>query len=152
MKRFVQGEMYMQAEPETVWSVLADFHHVHRWAREVTHCEPLGDVPRGLGAGRRCVIRGVGQVDEYITRWQPGESIGYSVSRLGPIIRSESDWQLRSAEQGGTHVSLGLHYEMAWGPLGRLLDRLLVRKRLQASIPRVLKRLSRHLGNNDHAG
>ena len=146
----VTGSMAIEAPAESIWQVLADFHQVRRWAKEVTHCVPLGDVTSGIGSGRRCEIRGVGSVDEYIDVWQPHHRFGYSVSRLGPVAQASSRWQLEPAG-AGTQVTLSLHYNMRFGPLGRLLNRIIARRRLEQSIPGVLKKLRRFVEENHGA-
>lgn len=138
-----EGNAVIAADPALVWSVLGDFQNVGNWAPEVTASSSLGEADNGLGAGRRCHIRGVGEVDEFVTHWEPPKRLRYSVSPIGPIRRSESDWRVDAEPNGGTRVSLALDYQVGLGVLGRLLNTLIIQNRVEQSIPRVLSRLRR---------
>ncbi len=134
----IQGETLIAASASAAWDVLSDFHGVDTWARPVTRVVALGPAARGVGAARRCDIRGLGAVDEVVTVWEEGRRLGYRVSPVGPIGRSESLWEIEPVGPLSTRVRLRLDYDMRFGPLGALLHALLVRRLLGRNLPGAL--------------
>ncbi len=138
------GERVIEAPTEAVWNVLSDFHGVDRWAPRVTRVIALGEVKRGLGAARHCDLRGLGGIDEVVNVWEEGRRLGYEVTALGPIRRSQSLWELAPVA-GHTRVRLQLGYEMRFGTLGRWLEPVAVRPLLGRNLPGALALLRRHV-------
>src|SRR5581483_5569749 len=83
------------------------------------------------------------RVVERVTHWEDGRTLGLEVA--------ESDWPIRfmrwvtrlEPNGGGTRISQTLEYALKFGPAGWLLDRLLMRRKLSATLDDVFNRLAR---------
>lgn len=129
--------------PERLWSLLADLEAVQRYNPGVRAASLRGPLRRGLGAERVCELAPGGRVVERVIRWEDGKAVGLELV--------ESDWPVRwmrwvtrvEPAPGGSRVLQELEYAMKHGPMGWLLDRLVLRRKLARSIDEVLARLVR---------
>ena len=91
----ITDSIKITASRNSVWAVLSDFHHVDRWAARVIRVDRLEGPDHGLGASRRCDVKGAGVIEEIISRWEEGEMLGYDVSPLGPLGSALSIWRIQ---------------------------------------------------------
>jgi hypothetical protein len=85
-----------------------------------------------------------GRVVERVTHWEDGRAVGLEVA--------ESDWPIHfmrwvtrlepSCE--GTRITQALEYQVRFGPIGWLLDRLVMKRKLTAALDAVFSSLVRH--------
>lgn len=143
----LEAERIIEATAEDVWKVLADFQAVGEWAARIDHVEPLGEIAQGLGAGRRCTVRGLGVVDEVVDLYDPPRAFGYRVGGSGPLAGAQSRWMLAATGEGATRVRLQLSYTPRFGLLGRVLNALVYRHVLARNLPGALALLRRHVLN-----
>ncbi|WP_158224694.1 SRPBCC family protein [Agaribacterium haliotis] len=131
----------INADRATVWQALEEFDDVYRWAPGVSESYAIGEEKLGIGHGRHCKIDGFGGIDEYITEWNPGQSLSYSVTPVGPLHRSNSQWRLTDAGAGSTQLTICLNYELRFGVFGKMMHKLMVRKKLESALPSTLQAL-----------
>lgn len=145
MTQSIAGSARIHADPTAVWATLSDFHNVDRWATLITNVEDTGPTPRGVGAARRCEVRGLGIIDEVVVEWDEGRSLAYRVGAAGPIKQSTSRWQIHDEGDGTSRVELRLDYEMRFGPLGALAARAGLDRLLTGALRRVIAAFKRHV-------
>jgi hypothetical protein len=104
----------VDASPEVVWAVLADFAAISDWAANVDHSCLLTEQTEGVGTARR-IQTGRITVVETVKAWTPpgpgsGGELAYSITGLPPIIRSVTNhWRLEPATIDGTpHTAVTL--------------------------------------------
>ncbi len=133
----------VDAPPADVWSALADFDAISRWAPNVDHsCLTTSDEP-GIGATRR-IQTGPMTVLETITAWEPETRLAYSIDGLPPVVRSVTNtWQLEPSA-AGTRVSLTTVVDAGPRPPQQLVARLVGRAFAKAS-RQMLTGLDQHL-------
>jgi hypothetical protein len=89
----------VDASPDDVWALLADFGMISAWAANVDHSCLLTEQTAGVGTTRR-IQTGRMTVVETVTTWTPpgpggGGELAYSITGLPPVIRSVSNhWRL----------------------------------------------------------
>jgi hypothetical protein len=140
----IRHEVHAACPPEIVWEILADLEEVARYNPGVRSAETLGPQRTGVGATRACELRPKGRVVERVTHWEEGCALGLEVA--------ESDWPIQfmrwvtrlEARDGGTRISQELEYQLKFGPLGWLLDRLVMRNKLTATLDDVFSSLVKH--------
>lgn len=132
------------APPAAVWAVLADFANVHRWSRAVRHSELVSAQPRGVGCARACHIPGFGRIRETVVDWQEGTGLSYEATPLGPLGPSRNRWQVAPGPSGAV-VLVELSYRVRFGLVGRLLHRLVMRRKLARLLREVLGQLAGHV-------
>ena len=135
----------IEAAPLAVWEILSDFHAVDTWVPRVARVVPIGETKRGLGTARHCDVRGLGGLDEVVNVWEESRRLGYRVTPVGPIGRSQSLWEIEPVGPKSARVKLRLDYDMRLGPLGALLHAVLVRRLLERNLPGALALLKRRV-------
>lgn len=130
--------------PPALWALLADLEAVQRYNPTVRSARVLDGPRTGVGAARRCDLVPEGRVVERVTVWEDGAAVGFELV--------ESDWPVHflrwttriTPRDGGSVVSQELEYQVKFGPVGWLLDRLVMRRKLTTTLDQVLARFVAH--------
>jgi hypothetical protein len=139
----IHHEIEAACPPERVWAVLSDLEAVQHYNPTVRSVAVRGSRRGGVGAERVCELRPKGRVVERVTHWEEGRAVGLEVA--------ESDWPLRfmrwvtriEPRHGGTFITQELEYALGLGPLGWVLDALVMKRKLSATLDDVFVRLAR---------
>ena len=134
----VESEIIIDASTAAVWDVLKEFGSVSEWAPAVSKSYYLDSQTSGVGTGRHCDIDGLGSIDEVVTDWQEGVGFSYSVTPLGPLGKSNSTWRLTRVGDSKTKLQVILSYDLRFGLLGKILHKLVMRRKLEQSLPDTL--------------
>lgn len=134
----IRHRLEASCPPEALWAVLSDLEAVARYNPGVREAKALDGEPRGVGARRECTLTPRGRVVERVTTWEEGAAVGFEVV--------ESDWPIHfmrwttriAPREGGSLVTQDLEYAVKYGPLGWLLDTLVMRRTLQRTLDGVL--------------
>ncbi len=140
----LRHEVFAACPPQRVWAVLADLEAVQRYNPGVRTAAIEGAQRTGVGARRSCELLPRGRVVERVTHWEDGSALGLEVA--------ESDWPIHfmswvtrlEADPRGTRITQSLEYRVKFGPLGWLLDHLVMKRKLTASLDEVFASLVRH--------
>ncbi len=121
------------ASTAEVWSILADFGAIARWAPNVDHSCLLSGQTEGVGMVRR-IQSGRMTVVERVREWHPvGRSEGvaglaYDIEGLPPVVRSVVNrWSLEAATQGSI-ITLTTRIDTGPRPPQQLVAKALGRK------------------------
>ena len=139
----IRHETRASCAPSRVWALLSDLEAVQRYNPTVRTASVEGERREGVGARRACELVPKGRVVERVTHWEDGRAVGLEVA--------ESDWPIHfmrwltrlEPRDGGTRVTQELEYRMKLGPLGWLLDRLVMERKLTRSLDDVFAELAR---------
>lgn len=145
----IRHEVTANCRPEEVWALLGDLEAVARYNPTVKTAALRGTQRIGVGAERICELVPEGRVVERVTHWEDGRVVGLEVS--------ESDWPIQfmrwvtrlEAANGSTRITQDLEYKVKFGPLGWLLDNLVMRKKLTTMLDGVLASLVKE-AESDH--
>lgn len=133
----------IEAPVEAVWKALADLAAVQHYNRMVASARVVSDMREGVGATRRCELKPKGWVEERVWEWSPPRAIGLEVAvSTWPVVFMKWRTEIQ-AEGRGTVVSQELSYKMKFGPLGALMDALMMRRKLDKGIAEVFDDLKR---------
>lgn len=140
----LRHEIEIETPREKVWQVLADLEAVKHYNPTVSAVKIVSDSPTGVGATRDCDLKPSGRVVERVFEWDEMNSLGIEVAEsTWPI--SEMRWTTSLADSGsGTKVSQVLDYSPKFGPLGALLNMLMMRRKLNSTIAEVFVELKRY--------
>lgn len=130
---------------QQVWPVLADFHRVDRFHPYVHAVDAVGEARCGVGAKRRCHLRGVPAVEEEVTEWSEGH--GYQVRGSTPFdflgeVRGAMSVVERSA---GCEARFELVFRPKLGVIGRVLGAFWVEELAAQMGAHILLGLEHHL-------
>jgi hypothetical protein len=128
-----------RAAPAALWNVLAELTSVGRTNPGVAEVAVLPGPTAGPGARRACRLKPKGRVVERVTHWTEGSVIGFEVV--------ESDWPLSGMRwetrvlpgASGAGLSQVLSYRPKLGPLGWLMDRLMMRRMIGRAVETALR-------------
>ena len=104
------------------------------------------DNSKGLGASRVCEFLPGGSVEEGATEWQEGEGYLLEVHPLEKAPPFKKAFGRMALKQDGQEslVTLEIEYTLKFGPIGRLMDALMVRPQFRRVVPSVLAGLKHH--------
>lgn len=120
-------EVWINAPQEKVWAALADFGNIYIFNPIVTTSHLTSTRPNGLGATRHCDFKG-GSIEERIIEWTNGRSMQveiYAGKNAPPFKKAVATITVKE-KVGGTLVKGSLNYSMKFGPIGLLMDKLMV--------------------------
>ena len=137
----IEKQVTINAPLNKVWQVLSDFNDVYTWAPTVTHSSGLDEKNNQIGAGRHCNLAGFGSIDEVITQWQENKGFTYTISDLGPLTKGLSRWTLTENTENRTIITVEFGYELRFSLVGKLLHKLVMRRKLEAGLPDTLQAL-----------
>jgi hypothetical protein len=143
----IRHEIDANCSPERVWALLADLEAVQRYNPTVRAASIEGNQRTGVGARRVCELRPSGRVVERVTHWDEAEdhrAIGLEIA--------ESDWPVRfmrwvtrvEPRGAATRITQELEYRVKFGPVGWLLDRFVMERKLRSTLDAVIGALVEH--------
>jgi hypothetical protein len=143
----IRHEVEARCAPNRLWELLADLEAVERYNPGVRAARIQGAQRTGVGAARVCELLPSGRVVERVTHWEDGRALGLEVA--------ESDWPIHfmrwltrlEPHGGGTRITQDLEYRVKFGPLGWLLDRLAIERKLRSTLDAVFASLVKHAEN-----
>jgi len=140
----IRHELEASCSPDRLWSLLADLEAVQRYNPGVREAKIQGSATTGVGATRVCELQPKGRVVERVTHWEEGRALGLEVA--------QSDWPIHfmrwvtrvEPSVGGSRISQELEYQVKFGPFGWLLDRLVMERKLRATLDGIFASMVRH--------
>jgi ligand-binding SRPBCC domain-containing protein len=130
----LENSVRIDAPPQKVWSVLASLEALDQYDPGVTKSEIVTATREGPGAARRCDLAPGGWFKEKIVDFHPSESLSFELFECTlPVRRLRHSYTL-TPDGSGTLVCQRMEYELKFGPVGKLMDAMMVRKKWDAGI------------------
>ncbi len=130
----LENSVRINAPPEKVWSVLASLDALDQYDPGVRKSEIISSSREGPGSARRCDLTPGGWFKEKVVDWKPHESLSFELFECTlPVRRLKYSYAL-SEVGGGTLVRQRMEYELKFGPVGKLMDAMMVRKKWDAGV------------------
>lgn len=138
-------EITINASSERVWNTLSNIGTIYQWNPGVIDSRTTSEIGEGLGATRFCDLGGKNFLDEEVVAWRPLEQLTMRITNTNlPFKTADIRFYLRP-EKGQTVVTVSPQYELKFGPLGRLLDKVYVQKSYQKGMQSLLQGLKKHI-------
>jgi Polyketide cyclase / dehydrase and lipid transport len=127
-----------KASPEQLWHSLSDLTLVETYNPTVKKAHLQGGQKEGVGTIRACDLKPKGKIVERVTVWEQGKAVGLEIVESDwPISRMQ--WVTRIDPQGaGSVLSQRLDYDMKFGPLGWILNILVLKRNIQKNVGEAL--------------
>lgn len=139
------NSIHIEASPDEVWAALSKLDALHEYDPGIAKSTLRGDQGSGLGAERQCDIKAGGWFRERVTVWEPGRALELTLYACTlPVRKLRHHYTLR-ADNGGTRVEQTQEYSLKYGPLGAVLDALVVRRKWDAGVKGFFAGLKRHV-------
>jgi ligand-binding SRPBCC domain-containing protein len=111
-----------------VWQTLTTLDLLDRYDPGVRSSRVVSEQASGLGAERRCELRPAGWFVERVVAWQPEQVLAFELVTCSlPVAHLRHDYTL-TEQDGSTVVTQVMTYELTYGPVGRLLDAVMMRR------------------------
>lgn len=128
----VHAELPLDIDRAAAWKLLRDLSRLHMYLRGVTALTFVGAQREGVGTHRRVRMAGLLTMDEIVTEWREAEALTLRLGRgnrgpLPPLREHYFDYGLAERD-GRAWLVNRMRYTVSFGPLGTLLDRLLLRR------------------------
>jgi ligand-binding SRPBCC domain-containing protein len=140
----LENSIRIDATPERVWSVLASLDALAKYDPGVAKAELVSVVKEGPGAARRCDLTPGGWFKERVTDWRPNEALAFELFECTLPVRQLRHSYTLVPDGDGTVVGQRMEYELKFGPLGKLLDAVMVRRKWTSGIRSFLAGLKRY--------
>ena len=116
-----------------------------RYDPGVKKSEVVSEVKQGPGSARRCYLAPGGWFEERVAEWEPARAISFELFRCTlPVRRLEHRYTL-TADGCATIVRQRMEYDLKFGPLGRLMDALVMRRKWDDGIKAFFAGLKNHV-------
>ena len=138
-------QIQIDAPKQEVWDVLADIGSIHVWHPGVKDSRVTTEGEVGLGSERRCDLGGRTYLQESVVAWSPLQNMTIRILDTNTPFRT-ADIHFELHEEGGaTTVRVSPQYELKYGPVGKLMDVLMVRTMYRKGMRDLLAGLKRHV-------
>ncbi len=143
----ISDSVKIDAPKEDVWAAIADLGDIQQFHPGVKKSYYTTEQREGVGASRRCELKPFGAVDERAIEWKDGESITLEIydGEKTPPFKTAIAVMSVEGNGDGSVARLVIEYELKYGPLGALMDRVMVRRQFSKIVPAVLRGLKRHM-------
>lgn len=130
-----------------VWASLADFGSIHRYSAGVASSPINAGMPRtGIGAERNCLLYDGNNIQERITQFDANERLALEVFQTSmPLKRADARFDLVATTADQCQLTMTMNYTVKFGPLGRLMDSMMLNKAMTRSLNGLLAALEEHL-------
>jgi ligand-binding SRPBCC domain-containing protein len=139
----LENSIRIDATPEKVWSVLASLDALAKYDPGVLKSAIVSEDKEGPGAARRCDLAPGGWFKERVADWRPNEALSFELYECTLPVRHLRHSYTLEREGNSTVVRQRMVYELTFGPFGKLLDALMVRRKWIAGIKGFLSGLKR---------
>ncbi len=136
-----------------VWDAIADVGTIEDWHPGVERSPVLTDKRTGLGAARRVELYDGSSSVEKVTELVDGHRLTVLMSEHKmPMNYAAVTFEMEADGDDRTRVTFSIDYTMKYGPVGWLINALVLRRVLNKLFPNVLDGLDHHLQTDEHIG
>jgi ligand-binding SRPBCC domain-containing protein len=141
----LRHQIRIEAPVEEVWKAVADLTAVQHYNPLVVSARRISQRHEGVGAMRRCELKPKGWVEERVWEWNPPYVIGLEVAASDwPIVFMK--WRTELQRDGtATRMRQEMDYKVKFGPLGALMDVLMMRRIVNYGVREAFEALKRYV-------
>lgn len=136
---------------KATWAAMAeDFGGIYKYHPRVKHSPLISSTTLGLGTARRCEFVDGSKVDEEIVGWDKEKELRIALTNAAmPLTDISATIRFRAIDEHSCTVSFTMMYTPKFGPLGWVMDRLMLRPMMRKILQQVLDGLDRHLATGE---
>ena len=131
----LHNEITINAPIEKIWDALTEVDRLDQFDPTVKKSVALTETRKGIGAKRKVdMLDGKNWFEEQCTVYQPNETLTYELTNCSfPVHAIKHSYRFEKVGDQ-TKVKQVMEYTMKFGFLGKVLDKLMVRKQTEAGI------------------
>jgi len=127
-----------------VWKILANLESVQHYNPGVAKAEYITTIKSGIGAARKCDLKDGAMVKETVTGWEYDRAITMELTESPWPVRNMR-WKTEVHNEGQfTRLSQVLTYEVKLGPIGRILNSLVMRNKMDKNLGQIFESLKQY--------
>jgi ribosome-associated toxin RatA of RatAB toxin-antitoxin module len=143
MPSTVRGAAAISLPIEQCWQNLRDLTRARDYVPGLTDTVITTDRKEGIGASRVVAHKRFGEMDETVVEWDEGVGMTVRLHKgakpATPFKEATFRYEFRptsnpTSDHDGCEIHTSMTYELPFGLLGRVLDRLFVRRILRQSV------------------
>lgn len=136
----------VNASVQELWAVLSDLEELDKYDPTVKTATIISTQRTGLNAARKVLMSdGKNWFEEKITEFEPSRSLCYQLTDCSfPLKRLRHSYRFKPTPSG-TELEQVMEYTVKFGLLGKVLDRLMIRKQTSAGIQKFFSGLKAHV-------
>lgn len=135
----LHNDVTINAPIDNIWASLSNIEELERYDPTVKRSIALTPVKSGIGATRKVEMKdGKNWFEETVTQWVPNEALAYELTACSFPIHGLSHTYSFERAGDGMKVKQIMVYHVKFGWLGRVMDRLMIRKRSDAGIKKFM--------------
>ncbi len=108
------------------WEKLRDISRAHHYVPGIIDTKIVSDNTEGVGASRYVYRKPDSYIQETVEEWNDGQGFLIRLHKgdrpAPPFKRAWFRYRLEGEPQDRTRLTTTMHFELPWGPLGRLLE------------------------------
>ncbi len=138
----VERSIEIAAPPEKIWPFLVEPDKILKWFNLLRRFEYTGEQKGGVGTTFYYEEKSGPQLMKLhyvVTEWLENERLAF-VMTSGPAKRDDQVWSIE-ATPSGSRFTLTEDYEMSWGVIGRLMEKLFVGRIIGKHLEEILANL-----------
>lgn len=148
-----QATRAIVAPVSKLWPLIGDVTKIARWHPSIARVDLLSDLPTGLRATRRCNFHDGTSVREEVIDLEQDRRVRMRLTEFSvPMKRLEVEITLQPQGEAATLATFALHYEVKFGPFGKLLGATVMRKELGKMAAKLLAGLEHHALTGEQVG
>ena len=140
--RIIEHSIDIDAPKQRVWDVLSRLEKFSDYSPMVRDVTMLTEQTSGVGTERRCDAYSFGRVEERVIDWEEGRRISLKVIG-GMPIEGTAVWTITGHQP--TTVNFRLEYTPKYGPLGFLMDEMMLNRVMSKGLQSNLAGLKVHI-------
>ncbi len=131
----IKNEITINAPIEKIWSIMSDVSMLEKYDPTVKRSLLISPQKTGIGAKRKVeMLDGKNWFEETTTVFKENEALEFQLTACSfPIKSLEHTYSFRIAGPQITVFQV-MKYQVKFGPLGKLMDALMIRKQSDAGI------------------
>ncbi len=146
----VESSIEIAADRGAVWAAIADLESVAGWNPGVASASCDGE-SAGLGATRVCRLSRGGFIEEVVSVWDDGSRLQFAIGSHGGIRSADMGMVLDSIGDA-TRVTAIADYHLAFGPIGPVIDHIVVKRQMARMLAESLVGLKEHVETTNRKG
>jgi carbon monoxide dehydrogenase subunit G len=148
----VTAEILVHAPAEAIWPALSRVDQVHNWHPKVERSPATTTLLEGVGAGRTCHFYDGTEVKEEVVRSEHARRVDIAIVEASmPIRDAVARFELEPRGER-TRVTVVMAYQTKYGPLGWLMNVLMIRPMMGRMLGQVLGGLDAHVTRGVYIG
>jgi len=121
----------VDASADRVWAVLGRFMHIDEFHPWVSKVEVLSKETAGVGACRRCHFKDGSSLVEKVVEWQEGRFYRVELSESAlPFNEAVTRFGVEPLGPARSRVTLRMRYQVKYGPIGWLMGKTVMERRM----------------------